>query len=299
MIISAEKLATHETCPRRMTWGSMYSTRISLVGALYRALDAGLRAEKDPEKAAENEYLALAGRPGLDVCGHDVFAVAMHYAKLAGILAVALRSGAEQWKPVEDVAIDNGHIWHSSCYETEGKMRRIVLVDRWSDDRKQQERLGWRTLGETCMLDRPLTLTSITIGSSSDKRRVSPWTRCYRHPRNGMMRFKRVSTDEDFGATWNKEWRENVNLTTKEWLDRMAKDGCMADLVNTVECPVPKRRTDYLAEMYRRTEDIARGDTPVRLGGCFDWAPCAFLPVCHGEKSPAKPEDYGFVRITQ
>ena len=294
---------------RRYAWQGRYaSLRVSLMGALYRALDAGLRSEKDPERAAENELLSLAGRPGLDITGVDVYSTAMHYAKLAGILSTALRSASDApWKPVGDAkAVLNGyptHPWRSALYDAgDGLLRRVVLVDRWSDDRKAQEMRSWRTIGEAIVYRKPVTITAVTIGSSHDKRRISPWTRCYQHPRNKTFRFKRVTAKEDFGANWTTLWRENSETPTAQWLSRMTKDGCMGDLVQTVTVPVPARRDDFMRELNRLAGEIERweergGETPpMRLAGCYGFSPCVFLPVCFGSAAP-RPESHGFVPL--
>ena len=85
-IINAEMLSTWELCPRRAVWQERYiNLRVSIIRALYMALDAGLTTTDDPEKAAENHFLSLSREPGLDILGADVFAVAVHSAKLAGI----------------------------------------------------------------------------------------------------------------------------------------------------------------------------------------------------------------------
>jgi hypothetical protein len=175
----------------------------------------------------------------------------------------------------------------------------VVLVDRWSDDRKAQEMRSWRSIGEACALKSPIMLTAVTIGSSKDGRRISPWTRCYQHPRNRTYRFKRKTSQEDFGATWKPIWREDSGFPTAEWLTRMQKDGCMADAVQTCSVPVPPRRGDYVREIQRIALDIERwqervGETPpMRLAGCYGWSPCIFLGVCHGAAAPV-PENYHF-----
>lgn len=292
-MISAEKIATYELCPRRFRWTGRYRVRVSLVRALYMALDAGLRTEKDPERAAENELLALAASPGLDVYGGDVYAIAMHHAKLAGVLAAALRSAwSAPWTPVEQVPQ-----WQSAAYQTgDGALRRIALVDRWSDDRKQQEVSGWRTIGEVCALDQPLLVTAITIGSSQDKRRHGAWTRCWRHPRNRTFRFQRKTSTEDFGATWTSVWREDSGIKTADWLTQMRADGCMTDLVHTVQVPVPKGREAYLDEIKRISGEMGNLPEvpPMRLAGCHGFAPCPFLGVC----PDTRPEKHGFAVIT-
>jgi hypothetical protein len=295
--LSGEKLVAEESCHRRMLWTDRYvALRISLVRALYIALDAGLRAEKDPEKAAENQFLALAARPGLDIEGSDVYAVAMHHAKLAGIIAAALRSTTSRpWSPVANVALGE-HSWASACYRLDGlkEIYRIALVDRWSDDRREQELYGWRTLGETVALNQPILLTAVTIGSAQNKRRHSPWTRCYRHPRNRTYRMKRKNSEEDFSQTWTRVWREDSGIPTAKWLDQMKADGCMEDLVHTVLMPVPVRRSDYLVQIERLAGEMGREDDSPRFADCFGWSPCPFHMVCHGAREPAVPDSYGF-----
>lgn len=290
MILTSEKIVAYELCPRRYAWTNIYYTRVSLIRALYLSLDAGLRTEKDPEKTAENEFLALAASPGLDVTGHDVYTIAMHYAKLAGILAAALRSAwSEPWKLVEPVEMGD-HEWQSGAYRTrDGVIRRLAMVDRWSDDRKQQELSGWRTIGEVCALNEPIMLTAISIGASHDKRRHSDWTRCYRHPRNRTFRMRRRNTDEDFSETWHKVWREDSGISTTSWMKQMREDGSMEELVHTIRVPVSQSREAYLAEMARiaREMESLPEVPPMRLAGCYGFSPCPFLGVCpeiHPEK---------------
>jgi hypothetical protein len=295
-MLTAEKFAVQEICPRRREWTDKYQNfRVSIMGAVYRALDAGLRAESDPERAAENQMIALASNPGLDLEGPEVYPIAMHHARLAGIISVCLRSGGKApWRPWGDV--DGSFPWRSACYDAgDGQPRRVVLVDRWSDDRKMQETHGWRTVGELVALNRPIVLTSVEIGSSRAGRRVSPWTRCYLHPRNRMYRFRRQSAAEDFGANWKPVWREDSSIKTDEWLDRMTEEGCM-DQVKSCVVPVPTRPAAYLREMERLASEMrVVGEPPMRLAGCYDRmsGPCVFACVCHGKKQP-QPELYGF-----
>ena len=297
MILASEKLVAYELCSRRFKWMSQYPVRVSLVRALYIALDAGLRTAKDPERVAENEFLSIAASPGLDVIGQDVYAIAMHHAKLAGILAAALRSAwTAPWEILDPVALPDGHQWHSAVYDAgDGNLRRLALVDRWSDDRKQQELSGWRTVGEVCALDRPLLLTAVTIGTSHEKRRHSAWTRCWRHPRNHTFRFQRKNSTEDFNGAWASVWREDAGITTSSWLTQMRADGAVADLVHTLQVPVPRGREAYLDEMKRLAGEMATlPEVPgMRLAGCYGFAPCPFLNICPG----AKPEKYGFSKF--
>ena len=303
MSLSSEKLVVLDACPRRYRWTNDYGAlRISPLRALYSALDAGLTTDKDPEKAAEGQILATAAAPGLDITGGDVYAIAMHYAKLAGVLAVALRSASDgPWQKVEPLPLPDGSLWQSATYsDGSPHPRRIALVDRWSDDRKQVEMFGWRTLGETVALNRPVLLTAISIGATHEGRRHSAWARCYRHPRNRTFRLQRKTSDEDFSKTWAKEWREDSTIPTPEWLTQMRRDGCMESLVHTELVRVPLRRDDYLAELSRLAGemDLLEATPAMRLSGCFGFSPCPFIGVCHGQKKP-QPELYGFRRRPQ
>lgn len=291
-MISAAQLESFERCPRLHHWAPKYENlRVTLMRALYVALHAGLLAENDPETAAVNKFLELAAAPGLDVEGENVYSIAMHHAKLAGIVAAALRSTVTApWRlfPATDT-------WESACYDMgDGKPRRIVLVDRWSESRKQEEIYGWRTMGEVCSLDRETFITAVTIGPSKDKRRHSAWTKCYRHPISFIPRFK-LRDKKQFSADWMPQWREDSGVFTADWLKTMHDDGCMTDLVHTMNVPVPTRKDAYLAEMERlASEMVAKRETPpMRLAGCFGFNPCPFVSVCHGS-FPNHPFRQGF-----
>jgi len=306
MSLSAEKLTMAELCMRRLIWTGRYATRVSLVGALYRGLDAGLKAEKNPEQAASNELLTIASNPGLDIYDCNVYAVATHYAWLAGVIATALRNAfPAPWSDFLEVDVGNDtlghHRWRSGLYDAgDGIPRRLVLVDRWSDDRKASEQRGWRTVAESTVLHKPIAITAIEIGASRDKHRVSPWTRCYRHPRNDVYRFRRMNSDEDFSRAWKAEWREDSGIPTADWLAKMQKDGCL-DAVQTVNVPPLARPYDFLTRMCQIAEEMKRWEErigehpPMRLAGCLDviHGPCPFLKVCHGSAAPV-PEKYGF-----
>ena len=297
MILSPEKLVTFELCPRRYVWTDTYPTRIPLVRALYMALDAGLRAENGPERAAENALMQVSARPGLDIYGNDVYAVAFHHARLAGILAVALRSAwPAPWKPIDPLSMAEGHVWHSACYDAgDGHPRRIVLADRWGDERRLQELAGWRTMGEVCALDRTILVTAIEIGTMRDKHRISAWTRCWRHPKNHTFRFQRRTSSEDFGATWNPIWREDATISTPEWMAQMRADGCIHDLVHTMQVPVPRGSGVYREEMLRIAGEMSGlpAAPPMRLAGCHGFSKCPFLGIC----PDTNPENHGFSRI--
>jgi hypothetical protein len=147
------------------------------------------------------------------------------------------------------------------------------------------------------VLGQAIAVTAIEIGASRDKRRISPWTRCYRHPRNDVFRFRRMNSDEDFSRAWKASWREDSGISTAEWLARMQKDGVL-DCVQTMNVPPPARRDDFMEQIGNIAAQMEQSgeNPPMRLAGCHDvvHGPCAFLNVCHGSRVPATPERYGF-----
>ena len=287
--MNSERLAGHELCPRKQTWSERYvGFRVSLMHALYRALEAGLTSELDPEREAFDEFIRLATNPGLDIEGPDVYAIGMHYGRLAQIISVALRSTGPRWEKVFSTKS-----WNSSCYDSgDGKPRRIVLVDHWSNSRQTVEATSWRTIGELVSLERPILLTAVEIGTTRQRKRISPWTRAWRHPRNKVCRFRKRDGEESFGGDWEPVWREDCELKTKDWLDLMAKDGCM-DAIQTSRIAVPQRPERYIAEMKRLSGEM--GSEAMRLAGCNDRmsGACPFINVCHGAKD-ADPLRYSF-----
>lgn len=269
--------------------------RVPPLGALYRALDAGLTGEK-PEEAGR-AVMAIAASEGLDFEGIQIYDIAVHYARLATILATFLRGKGPAWTKVPDQRLGR-HTWSSACYEAGDRIRRIALVDYWSDDRRDQELRGWRSQSEIVVLGRPLLLNALSIGHVLHGRRVSPWTRAWAHPQNGAVRFKRTtSATEGFCETWRKTWRESSDLTTERWLDRMQKDGVLDDVVHTVAAGLPLRVDEIRLDILRRAREMEDRQKlpPMRRTGCYGFSPCPFLCVCYGSGAPL-PSAYGFRR---
>src|SRR5260370_1312885 len=172
--MSADTLERYDRCHRLAAWDSQYlNLRISPLRALYLALSAGLTGD---EKSAENKLMELAANPGIDITGDDLYALAKHYSALATTLTTYLRATDAAWVPVLPTAG-----WESACYDTPNELRRIVLIDRWTDTRKMAEIRSWRTVAETSKLNRPMLLNFLVIGSAHEGRRVSPWSRTLSH----------------------------------------------------------------------------------------------------------------------
>lgn len=282
--MDAENLELYDRCRRLCMWSGKYQHgRLSPLRALYGALEAGLTAESDPEKAAEASIIETAANPGLDIEAVDIYSLAIHFSKLAGILTAYLRTGDEPWRKAEPV---DG--WTPSCYDTGDVLRRVVLIDHWSDQRKMAEIRSWRTVAETSMLNKPMLLNFISIGSSSEGRRVSPWSRTLKHPKNGGMRFaKRGAKSDGFTDSWVPVWRENYEGSTLAWLAAMQSDGVFETLVHSIRVPVSPMWQEFVADVLRIgcELDSLPENPPMSRSNCYGINPCKFVAICHTQKT--------------
>lgn len=272
---------TFERCPRLYRWQKDYpGGRVKPLECLYVGLEAGLEG-KDPR----NAVMTLAASPGIDIEGVETYSIAVHLAKLAEILTLYLLGKDKKWER-------NGQVW-----EAGGDIRRVVLVDRWSEQRKMEEIRSWRTVAEVCRHDRPMLLNMIVIGSTVDQRRVSPWTRGYAHPKNGGLRFKKKD-GESLGPGWETVWRERWPGDVNRWMGVMQRDRIFDDLVHTVRLSVPQRRDEYMADMERMEGEMRRlpANPPMRRSGCYRFSPCQFVNVCH-LLEPKTPAECGWVSL--
>lgn len=281
--MNSQQLEDYERCPRLAKWSSEYlSYRVSPLRALYAALDAGLVGN-----SPEDHLMALAANPGLDVQVADVYGVAKHLAKLAEILSFYLRAGGGNWTRMPK---KNG--WVPDVYEWEDGIRRVVLVDRWSEERKLSEIRSWRTVAEIAELDKPMLMNFLVIGSTSEGKRVSPWSRALSHPKNNQLRFKKKNGSGGFTESWEQVWRERWPGTTEQWLAKMQSDGVFADLVHSVKVPVSPRREEFKCNIASLREEILAlpDNPPMRRSGCYRFGACRFIEVCHGfeNKTPAE-----------
>jgi len=295
--MTSNDLCIYELCARRYAWSRAYvSFRVSPIYALYQALDAGLRGNGEVD--AKNKLIEIAGNPGLDIAGPDVYDVAIHLAHLAGIVTAYLRGRDESWRLVP--AALTPFPWEPAVYESpDGRIRRVVLVDRWGDDRKVEEARSWRSVGEICVTGREMLLNAVVIGSTHNKRRTSHWTRALTHPRNKGIRFKKRTGSAEFAGSWETVQRESWTGTTEDWLGVMQTDDCFQELVHSLRIAVPVRRQEFLADMARMSKEMAglQEDPPMRRAGCFGFSPCVFQEVCHSREL-VTPTQAGYLKYT-
>jgi hypothetical protein len=306
---SPELLSAYEVCPRKAFWRSWQRNKLSTTETLREALYRVLTAPNAEDgvtwgQTAGEAVLDLAASPGLDVEGQYVYACAMNHANLADLLATTLRKpGDKAWLVPE--AVQN---WTSAVLVSpEGdKLRRLVIVSHWTDERHYSECRNWHTLGEMAAYKLPMDLCVLIIGNQRNGRRHSHWTKALRHPANkSQLRFRRRvgNTSGGFKDSWTEIWREDHEEISREtWLNGMLQDDVMRDCAFTVHMPaLPPEQCRYFMDLAERKLEIIqkmKEKPPLQLTGC-DWpVKCPFLGVCHAipEKEPS--EKLGFVKIS-
>jgi len=298
--MSATALAAHDRCPRAAFLSKTWErSLVSPLAALYQAVEAGLESEEDdPGQDAGNTLMTLATERGLDTKQADLYGQAMHLCALSDLLTFFLRPGAA-WERPEDAAIGNAP-WVSTAYlDPSGtRLRRVVIVDRWSEERARAESHSWRSIGECVAYDLPLTQTVIVAGQHREGRRHSPWTKAWTHPINHELRMRKRS-GEGFGGKWRPVWREETEFSREKWLDSMANDGITGDVAFEVTVEVPglaaKTKIEYLME--KKMAEIEETKTlPDPRPSVCDWpVPCQFAACCWKFEVPS--ERNGYVNI--
>lgn len=290
---TAELLSLHDRCPRSSSWGEKWEVnRLHPNEALRLALDAGLMAnDEDPGQFAGDTVMTLAAERGLDT--DHPYDCAMHNAALSDLIVTVLRTGAAPFERPEDRTIETS-TWESSCFvEPSGlRLRRIVLVDRWSKDREESEGHSWKTLGECAVYELPMTMTVVLVGQRRNERRASPWSKGFLHPRSRNLRIRKRD-GESFGGDWKPVWREECdNISRDKWIDQMHADGVMQDVCFEVDVPAPcpelSSKIRQLAE--RKLSEIRNSvEIPdVRLSVCHWPTPCSFVNCCWTFQLPSQ-----------
>lgn len=296
---SAELLSAHDRCPRAGYWSQSWeANRLHPNDALRIAIDDGLLYDgDDPGQYAGDSIMSIAGERGLDFDGNR-YECAMHNAALANIIVTVLRSG-RPWALPEDRKVKS-FTWVSGCFvEPSGtRLRRVLCVDRWTDERKLSEMHSWRTLGEQAAYGLPMTLTVVLIGQRRDGKHHSPWSKGWLHPRSRNLRIAKRS-GEKFDGNWIQCWREEqANISRDKWLDAMRADGVMHDVMFDVEVPVPDPAfLSKIGRLAERKMEAMTGTTevpPPNISVCHWPTKCQFADCCWTFTEPSEGD---FIKI--
>ena len=295
-------LLDHDRCPRLAHWGMRWQApNINASEALALAVDAGVMSEeKNPGQLAGDTIMTIASERRLNVEGSQ-YDCALHLASLADLITTVLRTGSPAWaRPAARTW--QTLTWESSAFVEAGiRLRRVAIVDRWSDERKLHELHSWRTLGEQALYELPMTITVIVTGQRRLGRYHSPWTRGFLHPHSHNLRIQKRS-GESFSGGWAECWRElHDEIEREQWLEMMRKDGALPQVMLSLDVPVPGE------ELLRRVRALARNkmlgifgttNTPPPTISACNWPrKCKFHDCCWQLKEPSI--NTGFVQLAQ
>jgi hypothetical protein len=264
--------------------------RVTPLGAVYRALDSYLQSPGkglDPRQAHDT-VMDLAGKFGVETSRPDPYDLMVHYAHLAEVLARVVRQ--PETDPFTKVGTYKFYDPDSWLVAGGTRIMRLVIVDRWSDNRLQAELHGWRTIGDVCVTGLPMTLRVLVIGEQVNGRRHGYWTKAKQHPYTKQLRWKRTRGDQELGESWKTVWREQSQVSADKWIEGMARDGVLRESAFEVKVKVPEQyqRDRVLEDITRISDEMqalrAGKVTPPMTRSACDaviGGPCRLQCVCY------------------
>lgn len=299
---SAESLQAHDRCDRlsflRKSWERNILHPHDI---LRRSIEAGLESEDgDCGQSAGDESMTLCTERGIDIKQADQYGAALHGSALADLVAWVVRGQNGPWIHPEDVRAGK-EPWISGAFlEASGtRLRRVVAVERWSDERALAESHAWYNIGEVAIYQIPLILVVIVLGQRRDARWHGPWSRAWTHPVNSALRMRKRS-GEGFSGKWRPIWREETDYSRELWLDTMTNDGILGDVIFEVEIPVPGEQSlskiRHLAES-KLAEIRKTVELPSPHPSVCDWPiPCSYRDACWNFETPSTRN--GFIQVS-
>jgi len=283
---SPSSLNSLEVCPKQAQLRRRIEREsLSFHQLLYRGVEFGVQSESDdPGKAASDEVLRLCWSRPIETEQSDLLGMAEHVAALAELIVWCLRTGPA-WKHPDPLALGS-EIWHPACWSIPGGLRRVALVDHWSDRRALQEARDWQTL-EGALYGLPVTILAVVLGPMRNGRRHGPLTKGWLHPRNGELRFQKRD-GSGFDGNWESVWRESYDGSREDWIEAMNEDGLMAETFvvhSAIEFDARESEKVREVALSKLAQVAASGIEATRnLSRCFDAVraceyrfPCAYL----------------------
>lgn len=278
-MISTEDFVQFDICPRSQVFTSRYEPlRMSLNGVLNESLYAALSAGSPI--AASDKLMELAARPGIEVESRSLYDSAIHHSRLVELLASYVLAVGSLSVP-EPIACEWGDFQPRAFLTKDGRLRRVVLCDRWTPERELLERFSWRTAIDSAITNRPMIITALVIGKVQNGFRPSVWTTGYEHPMTREIRIQK--REGKFTENWRSHYRENTQIKALEWLRIMQEDGAFEGRVFSVTQNPDPSVLPQVAQMAREM-----GSMRQTRSSCYRFKPCPFLSACSQSKSPAQ-----------
>jgi hypothetical protein len=293
---TVQALNEDDHCRREAILGQSWE-RASLTPTqlLYRGIESGLTSDaKDPGQHAGDRVMGMAVSRPIETPQEDLLGLAEHTAALADMIVWLLRTEGA-WQRPAPVQVGD-HLWEPDCFMGPNQsLRRVVLVDRWTDDRAIAESFDWRTM-EAAIYGMPMTLVVVVLGASRDGRRHGPLAKGWLHPVSQQLRFRKRD-GAGFDGDWKPIFRENFKGDREEWLEQLTEDMVLGDHLVLFEASVPDRT--MVVELANSKLTRLRGTAVLpdpQLSQCFDPIHrCQFSSCCPYFRMPS--DDNGFIPL--
>jgi hypothetical protein len=272
---------------------------------IYGGISEGLTTPRDDfGEAAGEAVMALGEHRGLATDDFHVYDQVVAAAAIADLVVTAIRKHGEDPWGIPEPSKWADFTWQPSCFVVGDVLRRVVLVSNWSDERHYSEVRSWWSIGEVCAAKMPMQQVVVILGPTRNGRRHGAWSKCFQHPMNGVIRFRKKSrsTSEVFKESWQEIWRvDHAEITNQVWLQAMLKDDVLPEVCFKVDVPVPdakqcQRIRDMAARKMERLQEM-REKPEANLSSC-DWpTPCVFRKMCHTipERNPSEKNGFIFL----
>jgi hypothetical protein len=297
MILTSALLDTFDRCPRRFAFERDFETRsISTLGLLYAAVEGSMTAG-DPCQGAWDAIMDRTSRLDVNVGDLSPLSAVRHIDCLAEVIALALRAKLGRAERLDLVRLGE-HRWQSNLFNCGGELHRIILASHLDDDSLRSFAHGWATIGEMAALERSITLTVVLIGAQRGGRRHSAWSKGFQHPVQKSLRFAARDKSNGLVKGWKEVWREQTEIKPETWIDQMARDGVLGELIvsrkilyGAEDARMAQARREMIS-LIPQTMQASAAD-PMRRSSCDEVGrgACPFQPVCYSPQ-PVSPAEF-------
>ena len=290
-MVDAPQLEHWDRCRRMWAYLDTYRVkRITPLSAVYQSIAVCLQADSWEPKCARELIMEWASKRGVQTDRANPYDIMVNHAHMAECLTRVLRQPTQEPLKLHPQVGD----YQPRSYLIDGGMRllRVVLVDRWDENRKMAELHSWGCIGDICVTGLPMTIRVMVIGSSVNGKRAGYWCRGKLHPYTKRLQFRRKQGKDELVGEWRTVWREESKIGPEPWIEQMARDGVLRECAFDIKVRVPDQlqRDRVLEDIERIGQEMAQARKqrqgqlfPMTRSSCDDpiLGPCRFQCVCY------------------
>lgn len=242
---------------------------------LREAIELGLgSSDNRPERAAASVRSAALNNQLECDPPNAIFQTAEHLAAIAEQVVYVV-GGDKPWTRPDPIRLDSDLWWESSVFADGENLRRIVLMDYWSESRMSGESLSWFEAGEQAIYGGHLTEIIVILGTHRENRFHGLWSKGYKHPRNSDIRLRPVDGGE-FKA-YQPFWREDERIGVSRWAELIPTG--LAMTVEVREPLEPNERKHWKALAMAKLAQLGGKKEPLpQLSQCWKPNRCPYGP---------------------